>query len=81
MNLHHRPNLVLLPGENTRDVLRTFALPTLGGSTWCKRWNHGGRCFDHFLRRGSHVSPPASVCALVLDALTNECNLQKEHDG
>ena len=42
INPHHRPNRDLIPGENTRDVLRTFALPTLGGSTWCKRWHHGG---------------------------------------
>ena len=44
-NPHHRPNLALLPGGNMRDVIRTFALQTLGGSTWCKRWHHGGRCF------------------------------------
>ena len=57
MNPHHRPNLALLPGENTQDVLRTLALPTLGGSTWCKRWNHRGRCFENCPRRGSHVAP------------------------
>ena len=37
MNPHYCSNLALLPCENTRDVLRTFALPTLGGSTWCKQ--------------------------------------------
>ena len=71
MNPHHRPNLALLHGENTQDVLRTFALPTLGGSTWCKRWHHGGRCFENCPRGGIHVAPPVSVCTLVADALTN----------
>ena len=81
MNPHHRPNLALLPGENTQHVIRTFALPTLVGSTWCKRWKHRGRCFENYPRRGRHVDPPASVCTLVADALTNERNPQEGNDG
>ena len=81
MNPHHRPNLALPPDENTRDVLRTFALTILCGSTWCKRWNHGGCCFENCPRRGSHVDPPTLVCTLLADALTNESNPQEGHDG
>ena len=81
INPHHRPNLALLPGGKTRDVLHTFALPTLGGSTWCKRWHHRGHCFENCPRRGSHITPPASVCTLVADYLTNERNLQEGNDG
>ena len=75
------PQLAILPGENTRDLLRTFALPTLGGSTWCKRWHHGGRCFENCSRRGSHINPPAAVCTVVATALNQERNPQGGDDG
>ena len=81
INQHHLPNLALLPGKNTRDVLRTFALPTLGRSTWSKRWHHRGCCFENFPLSGSHVAPPAPVCTLVADAVANERNPQERHDG
>ena len=71
----------MLPSENTRDVLRTFALPTLVGSTWYKWWNHRGRYFENCSRKGRHIAPPASVCTLVVDAHTNQRNPQEGNDG
>ena len=31
------PLLTLQVGDNTQDILQNVALPTLGGSVWCKR--------------------------------------------
>ena len=81
VNTAARPQLAIRPGENTRDLLRTFALPTLGGATWCKRWHHGGRCFENCPRRGSHRAPSAAVCTVVADALAQERNPQEGDDG
>ena len=64
--------LTLRAGENTRDVLSNMALPTLGGSMWCKRWHHGGRCFSGCDRRGSHIPPTAAALATVAATLKIE---------
>ena len=64
--------LTLRSGENTRDFLRNVALPTLGGSVWCMRWNHGGRCFSGCDRKGSHIPPMAAALAAVTAALKLE---------
>ena len=37
-----KPKLRLLLGENMRDILRNFALPTLQRSDCCNFWHHGG---------------------------------------
>ena len=64
--------LTLRAGENTQDVLRKVALPKIGGSVWCKRWHHGGRCFSGCDRRGSHIPPTAASLATVTAALKIE---------
>ena len=64
--------LTLRSGENTRDFLRNVALPTLGGSVWCMRWNHGGRCFLGCDRKGSHIPPMAAALAKFTAALKLE---------
>ena len=72
-----RPALAMIEGENTRDILRNVVLPTLGGHTWCKRWHHGGTCFENCLRRGSHIDPPTAMCQEVTALLVAERNPQQ----
>ena len=62
----------LRAGENTHDVLRSVALPNLGGSVWCKRCHHEGRYFSGCDRRGSHIPPTAATLATVTAALKIE---------
>ena len=64
--------LTLRAGESTRDVLRNVALPTLGGSVWCKRWHHGGHCLLGCDMRGSHIPPTATALSTVTVALKLE---------
>ena len=64
--------LTIRAGDNTRDVLRNVALPTLGGSLWCKRWHHGGRCFSDCDRKGSHIPPTAVALKTVTTTLKLE---------
>ena len=75
-----RPALVILPNENTHDLLQNKALPTLRGSTWCKRWHHGGIFFANCIRRGSQMNPPPAMsqgvgAMLVLDHNTKGDNV------
>jgi len=72
-----RPALAMLEGENTRDLLRGVVLPTLGGATWCKRWYHGGTCFENCLWRGSHIDPPTAMCQEVAALLVVGRNPQQ----
>ena len=64
-NSAHISILTLRAGENTHDVLRNVAIPTLGVSVWCKCWHHGGRCFSGCDRRGSNIPPTAAALATV----------------
>ena len=71
-NPAHISVLTLRAGENILDVLRDLSLPTLGGSVWCNRWYHGGRCFSGCDRKGSHTPPTAAALATVTSALKLE---------
>ena len=64
--------LTLRAGENTRGFLRNVDLPTLGGSVWCNRWHHGGRCFSGCNRKVGHIPPTAAALATVTAALKIE---------
>ena len=64
--------LTLRVGEKTHNVLRNVALPTLGGSVWCKRWHHGGHCLSGCDSKGSHIPPTAAALAKVTATLKIE---------
>ena len=66
------PCLRLLPGENTRDALRSTPLLTVNGCTFCKCWHLGMLCWSQCARVASHVPPPNTTINTVAAALTVE---------
>ena len=47
--------LTLQAGKNTLYFLWNVDLLNLGGSVWCKRWHHGGRCFMACYQKEMHT--------------------------
>ena len=66
------PSLRLLPGENTRDALRSTPLPTMNGCTFCKRWHLGMSCWTRCQRAASHKHPSSATINTVAAALVAE---------
>ena len=66
------PRLRLLQWENTRDILRRTALPTMNGCTFCKRWHLGMSCWTQCARAASHRNPSNTVANTIAAALVTE---------
>ena len=71
-NLRPIQRLRLLPGENTRGVLRNVTLPTINGCVLCKRFHLDLMCYTGCIRARYHVHPPVTVVDFVASALTAE---------
>ena len=63
------PHLRLLPGENTRDILRRTPLPTMNGCTFCKRWHLRMSCWTECKRATSHKHPSNAIVNTVAETL------------